>query len=78
MRRAIEVVRARISRGPTAERKDFWHFVLQNLDETHTSGQGFNPDKIGITEREMYANAFSITIAGSEGTATALTGATFL
>lgn len=24
MRRAVEVVRARISRGPTADRKDFW------------------------------------------------------
>lgn len=24
MRRAVEIVRARVSRGPTADRKDFW------------------------------------------------------
>lgn len=41
-------------------------------------GHGSQMGKKGISEPEMYANSFSITIAGSEGTATALAGATFL
>lgn len=41
-------------------------------------GHGSEKTKRGISEPEMYANSFSITIAGSEGTATALAGATFL
>ncbi|KAI7789082.1 benzoate 4-monooxygenase cytochrome P450 [Diaporthe eres] len=78
MRRAVEVVRARISRGPTADRKDFWHYVLQNLKDENASENDPEISKRGISEPEMYANSFSITIAGSEGTATALAGATFL
>lgn len=52
--------------------------MLQNLHEESSSGTGSETTKKGISEPEMYANAFSITIAGSEGTATALAGATFL
>lgn len=52
--------------------------MLQNPDDDNASEQGLEPAKRGITMPEIYANAFSITIAGSEGTATALTGATFL
>ncbi|KAH8765545.1 putative benzoate 4-monooxygenase cytochrome P450, partial [Diaporthe sp. PMI_573] len=78
MRRAVEVVRGRVSRGPTADRKDFWHYVLQNLKDENELGHGSEMAKRGMSEPEMYANSFSITIAGSEGTATALAGATFL
>ncbi|KAK3303879.1 putative benzoate 4-monooxygenase cytochrome P450 [Chaetomium strumarium] len=65
-------VRARIARGPTADRKDFWHYVLRHMAD------GEEKSKTTMTEAEMYTNAFSISIAGSEGTATALAGATFL
>lgn len=78
MRRAIETVRARIARGPTADRKDFWHYVLGHIGDNDGSGDGVRDAKTTMTEAEMYANAFSISIAGSEGTATALSGATFL
>lgn len=51
--------------------------MLQNLNDDNMLEQDSNPAKRGITMPEIYANAFSITIAGFEGTATALTGATF-
>lgn len=75
MRRAVETVQARIARGPTADRKDFWHYVLGHIAD-HNGG--VRDAKTSMTEAEMYANAFSVSIAGSEGTATALSGATFL
>ncbi|KAG8408382.1 hypothetical protein J3459_017854 [Metarhizium acridum] len=75
MRRAAETVRARLARGPTADRKDVWHHVLSHIAE-HEGG--IHDTKTTMSEAEMYANAFSISIAGSEGTATALSGATFL
>jgi cytochrome P450 len=80
MRRAVETVRARIARGPTADRKDFWHYVLSHMADNARDGgnDGVRDAKTTMTEAEMYANAFSISIAGSEGTATALSGATFL
>lgn len=52
--------------------------MLQNLRDESASGDDSAMAKRGISEPEMYANSFSITIAGSEGTATALAGATFL
>lgn len=53
--------------------------MLQHLkDESSVASKDHTTAKRGISEPEMYANSFSITIAGSEGTATALTGATFL
>ncbi|RMJ14371.1 hypothetical protein CDV36_005981 [Fusarium kuroshium] len=61
--RAKEMVEARIARGPTDDRKDFWHHVLAAEDQ----GKGLTPD-------EMVVDAFSIAIAGSDGTATALAG----
>ncbi|KHN94880.1 Cytochrome P450 [Metarhizium album ARSEF 1941] len=75
MRRAAETVRARLARGPTADRKDIWHHVLSHIAE-HESG--VHDAKSTMSDAEMYANAFSISIAGSEGTATALSGTTFL
>ncbi|KAI5463844.1 cytochrome P450 [Mariannaea sp. PMI_226] len=65
--RAKRMVDSRIERGPTDDRKDFWHYVLAADDS-----QGRNR---GLTPEEMVVNAFSIAIAGSDGTATALTAA---
>ncbi|KAH8736553.1 cytochrome P450 [Ilyonectria robusta] len=67
-----EMVDARIARGPTSDRKDFWHYVLA-ADETDTSDKHKS-----LSSDEMVVNAFSIAIAGSDGTATALTATTFL
>lgn len=67
---AKKMVDARIARGPTDDRKDFWHYVLA-ADESE------QPDK-GLSPPEMVVNAFSIAIAGSDSTATALTAATYL
>jgi aspirochlorine biosynthesis cytochrome P450 monooxygenase len=52
--------------------------VLQNLEDEDILRHGSETRKRGISEPEMYANSFSITIAGSEGIATALAGATYL
>lgn len=65
---AKEMVKSRIARGPTEDRKDFWHHILA-ADETK--------DKKGLTLPEMVVNAFSIAIAGSDGTATALTASIY-
>lgn len=74
MKRAMQTVKARIARGPTSDRRDFWHYILQHVkQETEVSGQ-----KVAMSDAEMYANAFSISGAGSEGTATTLTGTTYL
>ncbi|KAK3368610.1 putative benzoate 4-monooxygenase cytochrome P450 [Podospora didyma] len=75
MGRAVKTVRERVARGPTADRKDFWHYILGHIAENEG---GVRDTKTTMTEAEMYTNAFSISIAGSEGTATALTGTTFL
>lgn len=69
-RRAREMVDARIARGPTQDRKDFWHYVLAADEDEH--GQK------GISPEEMVVNAFSIAIAGSDGTATALSASVYL
>lgn len=68
-RRAKQMVDARIARGPTEDRKDFWHYVLAAESE--------NPEK-GLSPDEMVVNAFSIAIAGSDSTSTALTATTYL
>ena len=75
MRRATETVKDRVSRGPTADRKDFWHYILGNVMEDDVD---VTDSKHGMTKPEMYANAFSLTGAGSESTATALASVTFL
>lgn len=69
-RRAKEMVDARIARGPTEDRKDFWHYVLA-ADESDGNKKCLSP-------AEMVVNAFSIAIAGSDGTATALTASIYL
>ncbi|CAM1511667.1 Fc.00g091800.m01.CDS01 [Cosmosporella sp. VM-42] len=68
--RAKQMVDSRVARGPTEDRKDFWHYVLA-ADESEWN-------KKGLSLPEMVVNAFSIAIAGSDGTATALTAATYL
>ncbi|KAF4982427.1 hypothetical protein FZEAL_1945 [Fusarium zealandicum] len=68
--RAKEMVDARVARGPTEDRKDFWHYVLA-ADEDEDSGKG-------LSLPEMVVDAFSIAIAGSDGTATALTATLYL
>lgn len=81
MRRVAQTVRDRIARGPMANRRDFWHYVLGHLRTEEERSADQNDTKKGtpeMTEAEMYANAFSISIAGSEGTATALAGTVFL
>lgn len=67
-RLAKEMVNARVARGPTEDRKDFWHHII-----TADGVEG----KRGLTLPEMVVNAFSIAIAGSDGTATALTAAIY-
>lgn len=69
-RRAKEMVDSRIQRGPTSDRKDFWHYVLA-ADESE------DKKTKGLSGPEMVVNAFSIAIAGSDGTATALTAASY-
>ncbi|KAI9648875.1 hypothetical protein NHQ30_003516 [Ciborinia camelliae] len=61
---AMETVKRRIKSG--SEHRDFLHYILSANDE-----KGMSSDEINV-------NAFSISIAGSESTATALSGATFL
>lgn len=80
MRRAIETVKSRIARGPTADRRDFWHYILKYVqdEDTVATGDEMTTGKRAMCEAEMFTNAFSISIAGSDGTATALAGAIFL
>lgn len=84
MGRAIATVKARIARGATAERRDFWYYVLRYVQGGEASGLLASDDKVDdggrrrMSEAEMYTNAFSISIAGSDGTATALVGALYL
>ena len=65
MRRAMSTVNDRIKRNDTTDRKDFLHYIL-----------AANDDK-GMSRQEIDVNAFSISTAGSESTATALAGAVF-
>ncbi|KAL8911234.1 MAG: hypothetical protein Q9171_003581 [Xanthocarpia ochracea] len=61
---AMQTVQRRIENG--SEHRDFLHYILSA-----------NDDK-GMSREEINVNAFSLSIAGSESTATALSGAAFL
>jgi cytochrome P450 len=61
---AMQTVQRRIQNG--SQHRDFLHYVLSANDE-----KGMSPAEINV-------NAFSLSIAGSESTATALSGAAFL
>ena len=63
IKRAMDAVDRRINR--ITDRKDFLHYILAANDEK------------GMSRAEIDANAFSLSIAGSESTATLLSGATF-
>ena len=65
MKRAMTTVNDRINRNDSTDRKDFLHYILAANDEK------------GMSRKEIDVNAFSISTAGSESTATALTGAVF-
>lgn len=60
---AMQTVQKRIEKG--SEHRDFLHYILSANDE-----KGMSPAEINV-------NAFSLSIAGSESTATALSGAAF-
>jgi cytochrome P450 len=61
---AMQTVQRRIETG--SEHRDFLHYILSANNE-----KGMSPAEINV-------NAFSLSIAGSESTATALSGAAFL
>jgi cytochrome P450 len=65
MKRAMSTVHNRIERNASVSRKDFLHYILAANDEK------------GMSRQEIDVNAFSISTAGSESTATALAGAIF-
>lgn len=64
MKAAVHTVQKRVENGST--HKDFLHYILSA-----------NAEK-GMSPEEIYVNAFSLSIAGSESTATALSGILFL
>ena len=63
MRMVVETVKRRVQKD--TDRKDFLYYIL-----------AANAEK-AMSPAEINVNAFSISIAGSESTATALTGATY-
>ena len=63
VKRAMDTVDRRINRE--TDRKDFLYYILAANDEK------------GMSRAEINVNAFSLSIAGSESTATLLSGATF-
>lgn len=63
MKRAVQTVQTRIQK--VTDRKDFLHYILAANEEK------------AMTPAEIHVNAFSLSIAGSESTATALCGATY-
>ncbi|KKA23236.1 Cytochrome P450 [Rasamsonia emersonii CBS 393.64] len=63
MQRAMNTVDRRVQRQ--TDRKDFLYYILAANDEK------------GMSRAEINVNAFSLSIAGSESTATLLAGATF-
>lgn len=63
MKRAVDTVDRRIRRH--TDRKDFLYYILQANDGK------------GMSRAEVNVNAFSLSIAGSESTATLLAGVTF-
>ncbi|ERF77220.1 hypothetical protein EPUS_05789 [Endocarpon pusillum Z07020] len=63
MKRAIDTVERRIQRD--TDRKDFLYYILAANDEK------------GMSRAEIHVNSFSFNIAGSESSATALSGITY-
>lgn len=63
MKRAVQTVQTRIQKD--TDRKDFLYYILAANEEK------------AMTPAEIHVNAFSLSIAGSESTATALCGATY-
>lgn len=63
MKRAVETVERRIQRK--TDRKDFLYYILAANDEK------------GMSRAEIHVNSFSFNIAGSESSATSLSGITF-
>jgi cytochrome P450 len=63
MKRAIDTVERRIERN--TDRKDFLYYILAANDEK------------GMSRAEIHVNSFSFNIAGSESSATSLSGITF-
>lgn len=63
MKRAIDTVERRIQRD--TDRKDFLYYILAANDEK------------GMSRPEIHVNSFSFNIAGSESSATSLSGITF-
>ncbi|KAL8791875.1 MAG: hypothetical protein Q9195_005537 [Heterodermia aff. obscurata] len=63
IRMAMQTVQRRIEKG--SEHRDFLHYILSAKDN-----KAMSPEEINV-------NAFSLNIAGSESTATALSGAVF-
>lgn len=61
---AMQTVARRMEKG--SEHRDFLHYILSANDEK------------GMSPAEIHVNAFSLSIAGSESTATALSGAMYL
>ncbi|KAL8897692.1 MAG: hypothetical protein Q9192_002446 [Flavoplaca navasiana] len=61
---AMQTVQRRIKKGSV--HRDFLHYILSANDD-----KGMSPEEVNV-------NAFSLSIAGSESTATALSGAAFL
>ena len=64
IRTAMQTVEKRVRNG--SEHRDFLHYILRANDEK------------GMSDREIHVNAFSLSIAGSESTATTLAGILFL
>lgn len=64
VRTAMQTVQRRIEKG--SEHRDFLHYILPANDK-----RAMSPEEINV-------NAFSLSIAGSESTATALSGTVFL
>lgn len=67
MQRAMDTVDRRVQRQGETDRKDFLYYILAANDD----------DEKGMSRAEINVNAFSLSIAGSESTATLLAGATF-
>ena len=61
-----EKAEQRIAKGADTDRKDFWTYILK-----------YNDTKYGLTVPEMKSNAALLVIAGSETTATLLSGTTY-
>lgn len=82
---AMAAVQRRMDRGSDIHHRDFLHYILAGLKDGAVDGShekhnaSSNRGKEGkLSRAEINVNAFSLSIAGSESTATALCGALFL